>query len=104
MKNAKGFIVPKNTPTSYPLDPAIKNTPSKSHGMGQTKTMSMTESLFNILLGFWIAVLAQVIIFPWFDIAVPIDQNVYIAMCFTVVSFVRSYAVRRVFNALQARG
>lgn len=104
MKNRKGFKISDNTPTSLPPIQRGKITPLNSATKGQSKSGSATESLFNILFGFWIAVLAQIIIFPWFDIDVNMQQNIFISMLFTVVSFVRSYALRRVFNYLQVKG
>lgn len=102
MRNRKGFIC-ANTPASLPHQLQGENTPSNFALKGQSKTSSATESLFNILFGFWVAVLAQVIIFPWFDIHINMQTNIYISMLFTVVSFIRSYTLRRVFNALDTR-
>lgn len=101
MKNSKGFIIPKNTHTSYPHVFEVEITPSNSDLKGQTKIESAIESGFNITLGFIVAVLAQMVIFPWFDINVTMSDNIYIATAFTVVSFIRSYLIRRAFNYLQ---
>ena len=103
-KNKKGFIVGDNTPTSYPRSSQIEITPSNSDLKGQTKIESAIESGFNIALGFIVAVLAQMVIFPWFDIHVTMSDNIYIATAFTVVSFIRSYLLRRAFNYLQIGG
>ena len=102
MKNKKGFII--STPRPNPANFKDEITPSNCGSKGQSKTSSATESLFNILFGFWVAVLAQIIIFPWFDIDVNMQQNIFISMLFTVVSFIRSYALRRLFNYLQVKG
>lgn len=57
------------------------------------------ESVINVLIGFGVGVGSQYFIFPLFDIHVPFWTNVEMAVWFTVVSIVRSYLVRRAFNA-----
>ena len=64
----------------------------------QTKLQSLIEAWANILVGFGVAVLAQVVCFPWFGIQVSVGSNLKIGVIFTVVSLVRSYAIRRAFN------
>jgi len=66
----------------------------------QTRKKSFVESLVNVGIGYGVAVLAQVLIFPWFGIIVPLKRNFSIGAVFTVISIVRSYAVRRAFNRL----
>ena len=70
---------------------------------GQTRTHSALESVTNTLVGLAIAIATQRVVFPWFDIQVDHLENVAIAAIFTAVSIVRSYAVRRTFNAFHAR-
>lgn len=69
--------------------------------MSQSRKMSMVESFANVAIGYGIAVAAQIIIFPVFDIHVPLQSNLLIGAFFTVVSLVRSYVLRRLFNALR---
>lgn len=68
--------------------------------MGQSKTMSILESCANITVGMLVAYIAQRIIFPMFGIHVSEAAHVGIVVCFTVVSFVRSYLIRRYFNGV----
>lgn len=68
--------------------------------MGQTKTQSFIESILNILIGYGVATGSQIIMFPWFDIHIPLSDNFIIGFYFTVISLVRSYLVRRLFNKL----
>lgn len=65
----------------------------------QTRLGSLIESILNILIGYWIAILSQVIIFPWFGIQIPLRSNLWIGFWFTIVSLIRSYVIRRWFNA-----
>jgi len=64
----------------------------------QTKKRSMFESITNVVIGFGVAVISQRLVFPMFDIHVPISDNIGIAVWFTVISIARSYAIRRIFN------
>lgn len=71
--------------------------------MGQSKKMSALESVFNVMVGFGIAFLTQLVVFPIFDIHAPFETHVMISTIFTVVSLVRSYVLRRIFNKLDVR-
>lgn len=66
--------------------------------MSQSRKHSMLESLVNVLVGYGIALAAQLLIFPLFGIHVSLQDNIVIGLLFTVVSIVRSYALRRLFN------
>lgn len=63
--------------------------------------MSLMESLANVAIGFGIAVLSQVAFFPLFGIHANLSQNVMIGLIFTIVSIARSYALRRIFEAVR---
>lgn len=64
----------------------------------QSKLQSLIESVINILIGYFVALLSQLLIFPMFDINVPIKDNLLIGLYFTIISLIRSYLVRRYFN------
>ena len=66
--------------------------------IGQTKKYSLLESLVNVAIGYWVALLAQIVTFPLFGIHVSIQENIGIGVIFTAVSIIRSYLLRRVFN------
>ena len=65
---------------------------------GQTKIESFKESFINILIGYFTALISQIIIFPWFDIKVSISDNLLIGLYFTLISLIRIYFVRRYYN------
>ena len=67
--------------------------------MEQTKLGSLIESLMNIIIGYGVALLSQIMVFPMFDIHVPLRTNLGIGAWFTAISLVRSYVIRRWFNA-----
>jgi hypothetical protein len=68
--------------------------------MSQRRLHSAVEAAANVAIGFGVALATQVIVFPWFGLAVALTDQVGIALIFTAVSIVRSYAVRRLFNAI----
>ena len=67
--------------------------------MQQTKLGSLYESIINILIGAVVALSSQLLVFPMFDIDVPLSTNLGIMAWFTLISVVRSYVIRRWFNA-----
>ena len=71
--------------------------------MKQSRLMSLAESLANVLVGYGVAVLTQVVVFPLFGLVVTVTENLLIGLIFTAVSIVRSYALRRGFEALRVR-
>jgi hypothetical protein len=64
----------------------------------QTKWQSFIESWANILVGYSLALVTQLIVFPLLGMTVTLDKNILIGLIFTVVSLVRSYTLRRAFN------
>ena len=65
----------------------------------QSRLSSFIESVINVLIGYGVALLSQIIIFPLFDIHVSLQTNLWIGAWFTAISLVRSYVIRRYFNA-----
>lgn len=70
----------------------------------QTRRASLVETLTNVAIGYIVAVGAQVVIFPWFGIHISLAADAAIGLLFTVVSIVRSYALRRMFETLRVKG
>jgi hypothetical protein len=66
--------------------------------VSQSRRWSMFESVMNVLVGYGVAVTAQVLIYPLFDMHVTLAQNLLIGVIFTAISLARSYALRRAFN------
>jgi hypothetical protein len=65
---------------------------------GQTRKGSLVESLVNIAVGCVVALISQILVFPQFGIHVPLQTDIKIMLCFTAISLVRSYWLRRLFN------
>lgn len=65
----------------------------------QTKRGSLIEAVINVLVGYLVALASQLLVFPMFGINIPFSSNLAIGAWFTVISLVRSYVIRRWFNA-----
>jgi len=64
----------------------------------QSKGMSLVESVANVAVGYGVALVSQIFVFPIFGIYIPLSDNMKIGACFTVISIARSYFLRRFFN------
>jgi hypothetical protein len=71
--------------------------------MKQSRTMSLVEAIANVAVGYGIAVLTQILIFPIFGLHTTLAQNLMMGAIFTVVSIGRSYALRRLFEEIRLR-
>jgi hypothetical protein len=69
----------------------------------QSRLISLLEAITNVALGYGIAVVTQVAVFPLFGLYLSLSDNLLISGVFTVVSVARSYAIRRLFEALRHR-
>ena len=67
----------------------------------QSRKFSLIESITNVLVGYCVALLTQIMVFPLFGMAVTLGDNLKIGAIFTVVSIIRSYVLRRVFNRIK---
>ena len=71
--------------------------------MRQQRRHSLLEAVANSAIGYALAVLTQVAVFPQFGFEVPLAQSLVLGAIFTVLSLVRSYTLRRVFEGRQMR-
>ena len=65
--------------------------------------MSLVEAVANVAVGYGVAVTTQLLVFPWFGLPARVSDALAIGGIFTVVSIARSFALRRLFEALRAR-
>ncbi len=65
--------------------------------------MSLIESVASTLLGYSVATAANFYILPLFGYPVTFRDASSIGVIFTVISLIRGYAVRRLFNWLWLR-
>ncbi len=76
---------------------------NRGAGMKQTRWMSLVEAVTNVLVGYGVAVATQWAVFPLFGLHATLQENLLIGLIFTAVSLVRSYVLRRAFEALRIR-
>jgi len=69
----------------------------------QSRVMSFVEAVTNVVVGYGVAVITQIMIFPVFGLHTTLSQNLKIGALFTIVSICRSFALRRLFEAIQVR-
>jgi hypothetical protein len=69
--------------------------------MSQSRAMSLIEALTNVVVGYTLAVATQFAVFPLLDVEIRARQMLVLGLAFMVVSIVRSYVLRRLFNRLQ---
>ena len=63
--------------------------------------MSLAEAVTNVVIGYGIAVATQVVVFPAFGIHITLADDLRIGLVFLLVSLIRSYMLRRVFERLR---
>jgi len=71
--------------------------------MKQSRLMSLVEAGTNVAVGYGVAVVTQILIFPIFGLHTTLAQNLMMGAIFTVVSIGRSYALRRLFEEIRLR-
>lgn len=71
--------------------------------MRQSRRMSLVEAIVNVGVGFGIAVATQAAVFPLFGLHASLSDNLAIGGVFTAVSIIRSYTLRRAFEAIRER-
>ncbi len=80
------------------------NAQADAAGGKQSRRMSLVEAITNVAVGFCVALLTQIIVFPLFGLQVSLGENLAIGGLFTLASIGRSYTLRRIFEAIRARG
>lgn len=71
--------------------------------MKRSRFMSLVESITNVAVGHLLALATQVILFPLFEIKASLPEHMAIGAAFTSVSVLRSYTLRRLFEAWRVR-
>ena len=71
--------------------------------MKQSQLMSLLETGLSTVVGFVVALLTQLVVFPLFGFTPRFSENLLITLIFTIVSIVRQFGMRRLFEALHVR-
>ena len=69
--------------------------------MKQSRLMSLVEAITNVIVGYGVAVVTQILIFPIFGLQTTLGQNLAMGGIFTIVSLLRSFALRRFFESFR---
>jgi len=69
----------------------------------QSRRMSMVEAVANVAIGFGVALGTQVMVFPLFGIEIGPTRHLALGGIFTLVSLIRSYTLRRLFEHIRVR-
>jgi dolichol kinase len=69
-------------------------------GPAQSRAGSLAEAVTNVLVGYVVALVVQRAAYPLFGITTTLATESVIAVVFTVTSLIRSYLLRRLFEAL----
>ncbi len=72
--------------------------------MKQSRLMSLVESATNVIVGYGVAVVTQILVFPVFGLHTTLGQNLAMGGVFTIVSLARSFLLRRLFEAIRVAG
>lgn len=81
----------------YRLRPIRGAAPMK----GQSRRMSLVESITNVVVGLLVSVLFLELVLPLWGVQLAVSSNVVISLLFTVVSLLRSYLLRRLFESFR---
>lgn len=68
----------------------------------QSKKHSTIEAILNTVIGYIIAMCLYMIVLPFFGHKIDWSQSFNITAIFAVVSMMRAYIIRRVFNRLKS--
>ena len=69
--------------------------------MMQSRVMSLVEAIANVVVGYGVAVLTQILIFPLFGLHTTLVQNLTMGAVFTLASIARSFTLRRLFEHIR---
>jgi hypothetical protein len=71
--------------------------------MTQSHRLSLIEAATNVAVGYGLAVVTQIVVFPWFGLHASLGENLALGVIFTAISLIRSYALRRLFDRISPK-
>ncbi len=69
----------------------------------QSKRMSLAETITSTCIGLVVSLISNIVIFHVMHKAMTLGENIEMTFYFTVISIVRGYFVRRLFNHLHMK-
>lgn len=70
---------------------------------GQSHKHSIAEAWVNVVVGFSVNYIANLLIFPLFGFSISLLANFWMGVIYTGISLVRSYFIRRYFNSVMVK-
>jgi len=70
--------------------------------MTQSRRMSLVEAITNVVVGYALAIITQIVVFPWFGITAQLEDHLAIGIAFVMVSMARGYILRRLFERIRS--
>lgn len=71
--------------------------------MTQSRALSLVQSAANVVVGFVLAFVTQVVLVPLFGWNPKMVQNMRIGLAFAGISLARGYQLRRLFERIRIR-
>ena len=71
--------------------------------MKQSPWLSLAEAVADVAVGYGVTVATQILVFPVFGLQATPAQTLKMGAVFTVASVARSFALRRLFEAIGVR-
>jgi hypothetical protein len=71
--------------------------------MSQSRKGSATEAVINMAVGLCVSFAVNTVVYPLFGWHISGTANVELVAIYTAVSIIRSYCLRRLFNAIGSR-
>jgi hypothetical protein len=66
--------------------------------MTQTRLQSLIEAWSNTIIGYFVNLGVQLVVYPFYGATFSFGQNIQIGLIFMAVSITRGYVMRRYFN------
>jgi len=70
-----------------------------AQGDGQTRREALAEAWINVAIGFSINYAANLVLLPMVGARMNMVENLWLGSIFTAISVIRSFVIRRYFNA-----
>lgn len=68
-----------------------------------SRFLSFVEAVTNIVVGYGLAALTQIIVFPMFGLNASLSDKLLPGSAVAIVSFALGFALRRIFDTLDGR-
>ena len=63
--------------------------------------MSLVEAMANVVVGYVLTIVTQMVVFPWFGLEAALTEHLTIGAAFVGVSLMRGYVLRRMFERIR---